>query len=69
MPNKPKLGSRANSQTPIKMESRKESVELIDAAPAEEVEGEEEEFNETGEMNVRFKVRGLFLRVNIFGDF
>lgn len=71
MPNKPKPLSRTNSATPASMSmesrgSRKESVELID----ESMEAcDEEEFDETGEKNVRFKVRGLFMRVNIFGDF
>lgn len=64
MPNKGKLTSRSSTVTPASIdsrESRKESLDLID----ESIESFDN-CDENGERNVRFKVRGVFLRVNIF---
>lgn len=46
------------------MDSRKESVELVDEATI----CDDDEFDD-GDMNVRSKIRGLYMRVNIFGVF
>lgn len=66
MPDKVKSGSRANSLTPASMDSRDSRKESLDLIEESMDHCDDEEFDEAGEMNVRFKVRGHFLRVNIF---
>jgi hypothetical protein len=64
MPDKVKTPSRANTATPGSMDSRKESLELLE----DDTNCDEDEFDDDN-MNVRIKFRGLFMRVNIFGVF
>lgn len=63
MPDKRKQISRANTATPGSMESRKESLEIL-----EEAEKCDEDVFDDEDLNVRSKFRG-YMRVNIFGVF